>query len=88
MQGVLGWDRYLIEMLLRLKLWRLGQQMHLVEVLPCRGTCWLFERMLKRQNVDDLHHAPCCPANHYHRRRLVFQQCSCGALKGAGEEGN
>lgn len=28
---------------------------------------------------DDLHHAPCCPANHFHHARMPEGRCSCGA---------
>lgn len=28
---------------------------------------------------DDLHHAPCCPANHFHQRRMPTGRCTCGA---------
>lgn len=41
----------------------------------------LLKRIKARQKVDDLHHAPCCPANHWHKARLVFQPCNCGAAK-------
>lgn len=41
----------------------------------------LLDRIKARQKVDDLHHAPCCPANHWHKKRLVFQGCNCGAWK-------
>lgn len=28
---------------------------------------------------DDFHHAPCCPANHYHHMVMPTAPCSCGA---------
>jgi hypothetical protein len=28
---------------------------------------------------DDLHHAPMCPANHYHKQRMPTGPCNCGA---------
>lgn len=34
---------------------------------------------------DDLHHAPMCPANHYHYQRLPNGPCSCGAARLAGK---
>lgn len=40
---------------------------------------WLFNWRLNTQKVDNLHHAPGCEANHFHRMRLVFKKCSCGA---------
>lgn len=39
----------------------------------------LLDRIKARQKVDEWHHAPCCPANHWHRQRLVFTGCNCGA---------
>lgn len=33
---------------------------------------------------DDLHHAPSCPANHWHHQRLPTGGCTCGATRGAG----
>ena len=38
-----------------------------------------LNRLKQRQKVDEWHHAPCCPANHWHRQRLVFGRCNCGA---------
>ena len=29
--------------------------------------------------LDELHHAPACPANHYHKQRLPTGRCTCGA---------
>lgn len=31
--------------------------------------------------TDDHHHAPMCPANHYHGQRAPTGACSCGAIK-------
>lgn len=28
---------------------------------------------------DDLHHAPFCPANHWHKTRMPTRPCTCGA---------
>lgn len=50
-----------------------------IEVVPRRGFKWIIDWLLKRQTVDSLWHAPCCEANHWHKRRLVFRQCTCGA---------
>ncbi len=33
------------------------------------------------QMTDDLHHAPMCPANHYHGKRAPTGPCSCGAAR-------
>jgi hypothetical protein len=30
---------------------------------------------------DKLHHAPMCPANHYHGQRAPTYQCTCGAVE-------
>lgn len=51
-----------------------------IEVTPTNpGTAATLKRLKAMQKVDDLHHAPCCPANHWHRQRLVFHPCNCGA---------
>lgn len=71
--------RVILRWLIKLRLWRAVVNMRIVDFMPCPGTRWLFERMLRMQSMDDRHHAPCCPANHYHYRRLVFQRCTCGA---------
>lgn len=34
---------------------------------------------------DNLHHAPACPANHFHQMRLPTGRCSCGATKSAAQ---
>lgn len=64
--------------MIRLGHWEVAESMRLPWIRAKR-----FEGLLKllqrRQPVDDLHHAPCCPANHYHRCRLVFHRCTCGA---------
>lgn len=54
-----------------------------VEIVPCWGFRWALEWLLKIQTVDSLHHAPCCPANHWCKRRLVFTRCNCGAAANA-----
>lgn len=35
---------------------------------------------------DDLHHAPACPANHYHKCRVPTGPCNCGARAMAQKE--
>ena len=32
-------------------------------------------------SFDNLHHAPACPANHYHQSRLPTGQCTCVAWR-------
>lgn len=39
----------------------------------------VLDRMRKRQEPDDRHHAPKCPANRWSGAALVFQRCNCGA---------
>lgn len=61
--------------------WRLERSLfRCTQVVPVRFKA-LHELLLRRQRVDDFHHAPCCPANHWHRRILVFHTCSCGAAE-------
>jgi hypothetical protein len=74
-------DRKWVTRMLKLRLWMTIFHLGTVWIKPMHGTGWLLERMLRRQTVDNLHHAPCCPANHYHRRRLVFGPCTCGAVE-------
>lgn len=71
-------ERKLIIWMIKRKLWRQETWMRLVWI---RATYfeWLHRWLLKRQRVDDYHHAPACPANHYHNARLVFSRCTCGA---------
>lgn len=72
-------ERRLVQTMVRLRLWRIDMWMRIPSIVPCLGTRWLLQWLKDRQIVDDWHHAPCCPANHYHRARLVFQGCTCGA---------
>ena len=77
---VTKWDRRLIKLMIKVRLWGTIVRMRNLDICePIFGTAWLLKRMRKRQVVDDLHHAPACPANHYHKTRLVFQLCNCGA---------
>lgn len=46
----------------------------------------LLKRLRDRQEVDDLHHAPRCEANHWCRQRLVLRICNCGAARQAQKE--
>lgn len=56
----------------------------LVQIDARFGFGWLLRGLKERQAVDDRHHAPACPANHYHKMRLVFQCCTCGAFRASG----
>lgn len=74
-------DRQTVIWMLWLRIWTLKPTWFGQPVIIARwGTRWILEGMLKRMERDDLHHAPACPANHFHYRRLVFQRCNCGAL--------
>ena len=53
----------------------------LIQIHARWGFRWLLRRLKQRQIVDNLHHAPACPANHYHKMRLVFRPCTCGAYR-------
>lgn len=76
---ILNRDRRLVMWLLRLKIWHVEMGFWRVpELVRRRGTGWIYRRMCRRQVRDDRHHAPCCPANHWHYQRLVFQYCNCG----------
>jgi hypothetical protein len=74
-------QRSIANILFKLRLWRFRVLMttSCMDVIPARGTKWILNWMLKTQKVDNLHHAPACPANHYHRTRIVYQTCTCGA---------
>lgn len=72
-------ERQLVNILIWLKLWRTFSQMRIVQIHPKFGTRWIYNWLRGRQIIDNLKHAPCCPANNYHGMRLVFQRCNCGA---------
>jgi len=38
-----------------------------------------FIRAEYARDTDALHHAPACPANHYHGKRAPTGRCTCGA---------
>ena len=65
--------------LCKLRLWMPFTHMRVTWFRPRWGTNWILETMMRRQVIDRLHHAPCCPGNSWHKRRLVFQRCNCGA---------
>ncbi|AYJ85326.1 hypothetical protein D3Y57_04735 (plasmid) [Sphingomonas paeninsulae] len=78
--GILNRDR-------KIALWLVGQgrwkfvpgSMRQTLIQASWGTHWLLKRMKARQIITDAHHAPMCPADHWHRARLVFSSCTCGA---------
>lgn len=88
--GMTRRHRKIAKVLLKLKLWEIGVQMRCHDVRPRAGwrwrlTGWLYDRMRRLQVLDDLHHAPACPANHWRRRRLVLKPCTCGAREVTGK---
>lgn len=77
-------ERRLIGWLVRLGVWKADYNLFgTVSIFPRWGTHRFYEWLLRRQRVDDLHHAPCCPANHWCRRQFVFRRCNCGAAHAA-----
>ena len=76
---ILPEDRKTVIEMVDLKIWKIEIQMRTPSVIATPDTRPLLKAMLERQEIDDLHHAPACPANHYHRCRLVFDKCTCGA---------
>jgi len=75
-------QREFILFLIKIKIFGLKEQWRCARV-HTKG--WLsqkiYEWLLRRQTWDDLHHAPCCPANHWGKQALVFKKCTCGATK-------
>lgn len=82
---VTDFERRIILALIRVKVWKIFISMRLPTIKTRWGTRWVLKWMVRRQIVDSLHHAPCCPANHYCRMRLVFRPCNCGAAFDAGQ---
>lgn len=78
-------DRVIAAMLVRVRAWRTRTFLRVEEIVPRRWSCRLFRRMLRRQARDERHHAPCCPANHFHYQRLVLRGCTCGAEEGRSD---
>lgn len=73
-------QRKLLYWLVKLRVFRIEMGLFRTpNVVARRGFRWLKERLLRIQVVDSLWHAPACPANHFHKRRFVFQPCSCGS---------
>lgn len=76
---VTPYERKLVWYMVKLKLWQTYVGMRVICIAPRFGTKWVFNWLRKRQSVDDYHHAPACPANHWCMQRLVFTPCNCGA---------
>lgn len=72
-------QRNLVMWMVKVGMWDCVTVLRQPHIKACYGTKWLLRRLLNKQVVDNLHHAPCCPANHFHNSRLVFQECDCGA---------
>lgn len=79
-------QRKIVMRLIRLRVFVVRSSMRLPWIGARWGFGWLLDRIKREQIVDDLHHAPCCPANHYHRARLVFHPCTCGAARASQGE--
>jgi hypothetical protein len=73
-------ERQQVLTMIRLGHWQIAESMRLPWIQAKRFGA-LLKLLQRRQKVDALHHAPCCPANHYHRQRLVFRGCTCGAQR-------
>lgn len=73
-------QRKFVMFMLKLRLWSIRTMMRLPDIHAMLGTHWILKRLKERQSVDNYHHAPCCPANHYHKERIVFHPCNCGAV--------
>lgn len=72
-------QRKFIKLMIKLKLWKITVWLRNIDIQPHFKTKWILNYLKKIQIVDNLHHAPCCPANHFHKTRFVFQKCTCGA---------
>lgn len=85
--GLTRHQRRVVALMLRMRLFGQVESMRLLWIQPrWEALRPLHEWLLRHQRVDDLHHAPCCPANHYHRCRLVYQHCTCGAAAAVEEQ--
>lgn len=73
-------ERRLVKLLVLLRVWRVERGLFRTpNVIAPKGTRWLLNWLKRRQRVDNFHHAPACPANHWCMQRLVFSGCTCGA---------
>jgi hypothetical protein len=59
-----------------------GAAYDVLEVNVLRGHRNSVEEVLRKslEALDTRHHAPMCPANHYHGTRKPTASCSCGAV--------
>lgn len=78
-------ERALIKLLVKIKVFQLYVHMRCVRISARPRFRWILRLLLNRQIVDDYHHAPMCPANHWHRQALVIQRCNCGAERAANQ---
>jgi hypothetical protein len=75
-------DRKLLALMLALKMVEGVENMRLVDFRSvAAGTAEVLKGIKERQARDVRKHAPCCPANHYHYTRIVYQHCTCGAAQ-------
>lgn len=74
-------QRKIIRLLIKIRAFYLYEHFRCVRVGAKPRFQWLLNWLLDRQVVDDWHHAPACPANHWCRMSLVLQRCTCGAEK-------
>lgn len=74
-------QRKIIVFMLKIGAFREMVSMRLIWIDARPGFKWILSKIKSCQVVDGYHHAPACPANHYHKQRLVFQPCTCGASK-------
>ena len=80
-------DRKIAALMVRIGAWKIIQPRD--DLFECarlranRLTQWLWNWMRDRQEPDDLHHAPCCPANRWSGVELVLRPCNCGAAHAA-----
>lgn len=72
-------ERKFIKFMVWIKAFYGYDHMRCLQIGAVWGFLWILNLIEKRQIVDDFHHAPCCPSNHWHKKRLVFQDCTCGA---------
>lgn len=75
-------DRKLAAALVRVGLWKIIQPrddlFSCARLRPRKGTGWLWNWMRDRQEPDEAHHAPGCPANRWSGVELTLRPCTCG----------
>jgi hypothetical protein len=78
-------ERRFVTWMLRLGLFDVKRSIFgLWDIYARPGARWILKWLKERQVVDNLHHAPACRANHFHKCRLVFDPCGCGAAAADG----